>query len=335
MLRNGVKREHNDDPLPPKRLKTSPTPSSVVLADVAFQVEYLSEQSPKGRNAKEFELHTSPFVTDNEIGALDQYYTVAPSEGWYGMRKYNSFVIQDDKYQIGDYVFVKNDRTSQPKNTNEKDFWVARILEIRGADSSHVYALVTWMYWPDELPETKAPHEEKLSPGRRKYHGRRELVASNCMEVLDVLTCAGKADVIQWLEKDDEEPLTTLYWRQTFRRDEMTLSGIRLHCICNGPYCADWTLHGCSNDQCRLWLHPECLLDAVLSKTYTRLIGDSAVEETKKKASKLKKPKKNYTGKFKAEFSFPDVKITDLRRGEGQKTWIEPLICLKCRSPLD
>lgn len=43
------------------------------------------------------------------------------------------------------------------------------------------------------------------------------------MEVLDVLSFAGKADVYQWEEEDDN--LTSkLYWRQTFNRETQELS---------------------------------------------------------------------------------------------------------------
>jgi hypothetical protein len=43
------------------------------------------------------------------------------------------------------------------------------------------------------------------------------------MEVLDVLSFAGKADVYQWEEEDDN--LTSkLYWRQTFCRETQELS---------------------------------------------------------------------------------------------------------------
>jgi hypothetical protein len=49
------------------------------------------------------------------------------------------------------------------------------------------------------------------------------LIASNYMEVLDVLSFAGKADVVQWDEVDDN--LTSkLYWRQTFNRETQELS---------------------------------------------------------------------------------------------------------------
>lgn len=80
------------------------------------------------------------------------------------------------------------------------DFWIARIIQVRAKNAQHVYALVAWMYWPNELP-LPASGKDLLGPhtgGRRKYHGVDELVASNYLDVLDVLSFAGKADVTQW-----------------------------------------------------------------------------------------------------------------------------------------
>lgn len=59
-----------------------------------------------------------------------------------------------------------------------KDEWVARILEIRASDEHHVYARVYWMYWPDELP-AKTVDGKKEVQGRQPYHGVNELIASN------------------------------------------------------------------------------------------------------------------------------------------------------------
>jgi len=110
------------------------------------------------------------------------------------------------------------------------EFWVARILEIRAKDEEHVYARVIsddhfimleltllqlyWMYWPDYLPNLKDC--AITATGRRNYHGKHEIIASNHMEILNVCTFAGLASVGLWQETDDNEALTGLYWRQTF-----------------------------------------------------------------------------------------------------------------------
>jgi len=81
------------------------------------------------------------------------------------------------------------------------------------------------MYWPEELPppKTKVSDTVNSTSGQRKYHGSHELIASNYMEVLDVLSFAGKAEVYHWEEEDDNLQ-HKLYWRQTFCRETQELS---------------------------------------------------------------------------------------------------------------
>jgi hypothetical protein len=108
---------------------------------------------------------------------------------------------------------------------------VARILQVRAKNAQHVYALVAWMYWPEELPPPAVKSADQLHKdgGKRKYHGSHELIASNYMEVLDVLSFAGKAEVNQWLEEDDNLQFK-LYWRQTYCRETQELSVRYLRC---------------------------------------------------------------------------------------------------------
>lgn len=81
------------------------------------------------------------------------------------------------------------------------------------------------MYWSEELPAPKKKTPDLVSPtsGQRTYHGSHELIASNHMEVLDVLTFAGKADVLHWDEESDSLS-SKLYWRQTMNRETSELS---------------------------------------------------------------------------------------------------------------
>lgn len=81
------------------------------------------------------------------------------------------------------------------------------------------------MYWAEEIPPpaTKAADQVSKDTGRRTYHGSHELIASNYMEVLDVLSFAGKADVFHWPE-DDDNLQSKLFWRQTYNRKNLELS---------------------------------------------------------------------------------------------------------------
>tara|TARA_R110002060_G_scaffold26912_1_gene36528 strand:+ start:766 stop:1053 length:288 start_codon:yes stop_codon:yes gene_type:complete len=81
------------------------------------------------------------------------------------------------------------------------------------------------MYWAEEIPAppVKAADQVSKDSGRRTYHGSHELIASNYMEVLDVLSFAGKADVYHWPEEDDNVQ-SKLFWRQTYNRKNQELS---------------------------------------------------------------------------------------------------------------
>lgn len=64
------------------------------------------------------------------------------------------------------------------KVDKKENYWVAQILEVRASDEYHVYALVYWMYWPEELPLGTLDGKRRIA-GRQPYHGQLELVASN------------------------------------------------------------------------------------------------------------------------------------------------------------
>lgn len=145
--------------------------------------------------------------------------------------------VSEQVYKLQDYVFVQPpdgvsgvQSNAVMEESGVHEFWVARILEIRAKDEGHVYARVIaedhsimleltplqlyWMYWPDDLPMLKDC--AVTAAGRRNYHGKHELIASNHMEILSVCTFAGLASVSLWQETDDDEAQTGLYWRQTY-----------------------------------------------------------------------------------------------------------------------
>lgn len=85
--------------------------------------------------------------------------------------------------------------------------WVAKVVEVRAASEAHVFLRIFWMYRPEDIPG-----------GRKPYHGRNEVIASNTMQVIDALTVNGRADVRHWTEDDKGEVLDAdqIFWRQTF-----------------------------------------------------------------------------------------------------------------------
>jgi len=331
----------------------SETPAEEDVMDTPFEVEYPIMDPNKKRTEHEEKLaenaqfQVSPFVAKgaSKAGDLDQYYTVTPTKEWESMKKYNNFIIHGEVYKNDQTVFVRGMglvKTGPPDPW--KDHWIARILQVRARDAQHVYALVTWLYWSDELPipATRSPDQVSKYGGRRKYHGNYELIASNYMQVLDVLTFAGKAEVYHWDEQDDNSG-AQLYWRQTFCRETQELSKPRERCLCKGYFHPEISMYICDNPDCKLWLHPECLVDYVLNKTHRRLImkeDPDAIDTNGVAGSNNQKVKgKPYKGHFSATIPVhsedpPRISIKDLRSGAEPKTWTESICCPKCQTTI-
>ncbi|EWY79883.1 hypothetical protein FOYG_16948 [Fusarium oxysporum NRRL 32931] len=224
---------------------------------------------------KEFQIQISPFSPTGSFKAhdsLDVSYTVEPAKRWQDMTRYNSFVFNSIKYYREGFVHVANESTvNDQKATNDGESgykksngeWVARILEIRASDEHHVYVRVYWMYWPDELP-----------PGRQPYHGTNELIASNHMDIINVVSVTAPAIVKQWIESDDEEIAAALYWRQAYDCRKPQLSSVDIICKCETPANPDKMLIGCSSSECGQWMHHECLAHDILMQVYARLGTD-------------------------------------------------------------
>lgn len=223
------------------------------------------------------------------------------------------------------------------------------------------------MYWPEELPATaKAAGETSTTSGRRKYHGNSELIASNYLDVVDVLTLAGKIDVERFSEDlgdyavSDPDP-SKFYWRQTFCQatQRLSVSFISLHhiyltnffflqdlpvyCICSGHYNPDKREyeHICDNGDCQTLYHSGCLVEDALLKRYYEEYPQSeeASNGTKSKDKKNKNGKskqKIYSKEFKGEFAHdqdeqtpPMIKITD-KRSTPHTVTLQRVACPKC-----
>ncbi|KAA8570327.1 hypothetical protein EYC84_002629 [Monilinia fructicola] len=165
---------------------SSVTPPPAVQEDaVAFNIKYpIMNPSKTAKESKQnaiwrmqAEDNISPFQGFNAPEKeLDYHYTVVPNDKWMGMRKYNNFIIQSETYKSNETVYVKGKTEA---GIEPKDFWVARVLQVKASSPQHVYALIAWMYWPEELAATaKAADEVSPAGGRRKYHGSAELIAN-------------------------------------------------------------------------------------------------------------------------------------------------------------
>ncbi|KAL3584887.1 hypothetical protein FPOAC2_14668 [Fusarium poae] len=191
---------------------------------------------------KRVQLQISPFSPTGRFkthDTMDLHYMVEPRKQWQDMTRYNSFVLNSVKYYSEGFVQVANEFTIEQqkyqrdgKGSFEKnnDDWVARVLEIRASDEHHVYARVYWMYWPYELP--RGTHDgKKTVQGRQPYHGAKELIASNHMDIINVVSVTGPVTVNQWIEFDDEEITDELYWRQAYdcRTSELSVCCVVPH----------------------------------------------------------------------------------------------------------
>jgi hypothetical protein len=177
-------------------------------------------------------------------------------------------------------------------------------LEVRAKDNQHVYLRVFWLYWPDELPN-----------GRQPYHGANEFIMSNAMDIVDAMTVAAPAEVTQWdEEKDEQEDLGQRFFRQFLDIKKLggpkgsELSAIRQHCICHKYYNPDKTMYKCPHDGCGTWNHEECLIEAILDKTYKRLVEESGPAANGTEATVLSTVKDAVTKTL-----FPAEKLRDLR----------------------
>ncbi|SCV61216.1 uncharacterized protein FFFS_15785 [Fusarium fujikuroi] len=338
----------------------SPSVEGDDYAECPFTISYstnpsAAEKKRKGDNydGPLFKLAKSPFsqtggpVTDNP---MNLYYTVEPRNQWQRLVKYSSFLLNCVSYPVKNFIKVANkatveqqkSRSNQETNYTEPgDYWVAYILEIRASDKHHVYILVYWMYWPDELPPG-ARIGRKVVQGRQPYHGANELIASNCMDVINAASVTGPAIVEQLIESNNEEVQRALYWRQAYDWCTSELWPVRRWCKCQFHANPDEIFIGCTNSGCMEWMHLKCMVHDILMTVYKKrvILGPrpEGVTHTPSKKGRKKKAAgpKPYEGLFEADLktqcSPPVWEIRDLRKNggadDGKST--EAVRCLLC-----
>lgn len=268
--------------------------------------------------ADKIHFQQSPFHPSGKFRTysnMDVHYKVEPTKEWLEMTRYNSFVLNNVKYFAENFIYVANDlsikkrdpKQDAPTIQRRETEWVARILEIRARDEHHVFARVYWMYWPDELP-AKTRDRKRIVEGRQSYHGQGELVASNHMDIINVVSVTEPAIVKHWFEENDEETQDSLYWRQAYDVRSQELSTVELVCGCNTPANPDKLLVGCSSESCKKWLHEECIKDQALRATFERLGTDKPHIPVKEEKVDKKEEKEDEDAKAKTEPNGVDVK---------------------------
>ncbi|KAF1946362.1 hypothetical protein EJ02DRAFT_430956 [Clathrospora elynae] len=255
---------------------------------------------------------------------------IKPALEWESTNRYRKFTINDEEFEVGQTVFVKKNEEEQD-NPEALQHWIAKVLEVRAGDASHVYLRVFWAYRPEDLPD-----------GRQPYHGACELVVSNHMDIIEALTVNGVADVEFWDEDADvftPPAAEQLFWRQSFdinKPKNKQLSKLKKHCIDREPCNPDKPLVQCPS--CSGWLHAHCLEKRAVKEAYEHHKG------TQSKAPKKKdRPSKGETNgddsaaasTFNAELSTPDtgstrLTVTDKRKGQKNHNWDVDVTCLLC-----
>jgi hypothetical protein len=120
--------------------------------------------------------------------------------------------VNSEEFEVGQTVFVKKvEEDEENEDTPAIQHWLAKILEVRAGDASHVYLRVFWLYRPEDLPG-----------GRQPYHGSSELIISNHMDIIDALTVQSAANVVYW--DDDPDSVTSLAADQLFFRQSFDIT---------------------------------------------------------------------------------------------------------------
>ncbi|KAM0543415.1 hypothetical protein ACHAO7_009401 [Fusarium culmorum] len=376
--------------------KQSPSVQEKKHAECPFTITYApgpsradegrSNNKKRKHNDEEFQIQISPFSPTGSFKAhdsLDVSYTVEPAKRWQDMTPYNSFVFNRIKYYRESFVYVANESTvnhQKPTNDDESGYkksngaWVARILEIRASDKHNVFARVYWMYWPEELPPGTICHNMRVR-GRQSYHGTNELIASNHMDIINVVSVTAPAIVEQWIEPDDEEIQDPLYWRQAYDCRKPQLS---VYCtykphqtygaVSDEEEAKDVTCHlpptgaeekeaiytiDVHSEKSRGNIHVKGIVPetpVVIRNSTPRPTSSKSIIATPKRPAK--RPAKNdnkkkmgsfkpYAGLFEANLKMQDGptvwEIRDLRESVpgDEKTWTEKACCLICGAIID
>ncbi len=157
-------------------------------------------------------------------GEFPNVYMVRPAVIWDSLKPFRKFIStyqlalqsspitktllvekdnEEESYsvQLNDIVTVtRHDLPSSP-------LWTAHILEIRGHQTTgQAFIRLYYFYQPSQLPPSL----------RQNCHGRHELIASNCMAVIDATAVVSRTPVSHWHEEHDLPPAAGLFWRQKY-----------------------------------------------------------------------------------------------------------------------
>ncbi|EUC50953.1 hypothetical protein COCMIDRAFT_80648 [Bipolaris oryzae ATCC 44560] len=279
--------------------------------------KYPGQDAPLNANV----VQQNPFP---EVKLSTVHVKISPALHWESTTRYRKFTINSEEFQVNQLVFVKSSEDSEGTNPpNAVEGWLAKILEIRAGDSSHVFLRVFWAYRPEDLPGGRQPH-----------HGASEIVVSNHMDIIEPLTVQSLAEVVHWDDDPDSLPLPAdqLFFRQSYdvTKKSNPLSALSKYCIDKQPINPDELLVQCPH--CSDWLHAHCLEQQAIRDTR---------EKHKKKGRPSKRAKANSDDlatkpSFDAKLSAADTGKTRLTITENPtsednaREWDVDISCLVC-----
>ncbi|KAL1794703.1 hypothetical protein ACET3X_006519 [Alternaria dauci] len=262
---------------------------------------------------------------DMQLGQV--HVKILPARYWESTNRYRKFTINGEEFQVGQMVFVrKSEQDHVEEGPISVQHWLAKVLEVRAGDASHVYLRVFWAYRPEDLPGGRQPH-----------HGGAELIVSNHMDVIEAVTVESIANVVHWNDKpeDMELPADQLFFRQSFDITKKTnrLSKLNTYCIDKQPSNPDELLVQCPH--CREWLHAGCLKQRALQDLSAK---QAATPSKSKKQSRLSKSEiassqseaaRTFEAKMKGG-SKTRLTIIEKHEGKIKRKWNVDISCLMC-----
>ncbi|KAH6961900.1 hypothetical protein BKA56DRAFT_599551 [Ilyonectria sp. MPI-CAGE-AT-0026] len=125
----------------------------------AHSLEESQQMKPSNGSDKEL-AQQPPSRPKNTTKTYQLLFTVQPHSQWEFLKPHGSMDLKGTKYSLNDFIYAKKDTNVSrlqvtPNSLHEFElrkigFRVAKILEIRASDESHVFLRVCWMYQPDE-----------------------------------------------------------------------------------------------------------------------------------------------------------------------------------------
>ncbi|KAI4122478.1 MAG: hypothetical protein LQ338_005803 [Usnochroma carphineum] len=265
---------------------------------------------------------------------------IRPEAVWAALTRYRNITLRGQTYSVHQYAIVSRFQPL-PKHFHPLDhdlgvYTVARILEIRALDPQNVYVRLFWLYRPQEVPGALG--------GSKTYHGERELMVSDHMEIVDALRVVAPVRVVQWREQDKlQVPKDGMYYRQMYSCVSHNVSRLPTHCVCKQPINPERFAIQCTNPGCLILLHEHCICAYALSKLQLKYSSSQLATKIRVAAPAMQAQQQimySATAIRDEHYAVETInsqrpqhqgrrryRITDLWEG---RSWEQDLQCLKC-----